>query len=186
MSLSINNVSTTTEKTEIFHRNVLLLIGINFDTYPAPSSEKLSLWKAFKIWRTRRRTALSGGCTVAASTLLLNITATVYLYRNSIPDHGIHEPTNPRFFMGDCATASKLNTYLHILINVISTLLLSSSNMFMQLLLAPTRAEVDALHARQQWIDIGIPNLRNLRFVGNRNRFLWFILAFSSLPLHLL
>lgn len=72
------------------------------------------------------------------------------------------------------------------MINILSTLLLSSSNMFMQLLLAPTRAEIDAMHKKQRWVDIGIPNLRNLRCVSKHNRVLWSILAFSSLPLHLL
>ena len=58
--------------------------------------------------------------------------------------------------------------------------------MFMQLLVSPTRAEVNKAHEQQRWLDIGIPNIRNLRFVSIRNRILWFLLVFSSLPLHLL
>jgi len=123
---------------------------------------------------------------MAALTLLLNLCATIYLRRHSVHEPGIRDPINPRLFIGDCTTAANLNRYLHIMINALSTLLLSSSNLFMQLLLAPTRKEIDGLHQRQQWVDIGIPSLRNLRFISARNRVLWCILAASSLPLHLL
>ncbi|KAF2870526.1 hypothetical protein BDV95DRAFT_595268 [Massariosphaeria phaeospora] len=125
---------------------------------------KTSPWVSFKSWRTKRRTTLGASCAVAALTFILNITATVYLYRHSAHDPGATEPINPRLFVGSCSKAQQLNRGVHIVINTLSTLLLSSSNMFMQLLLAPTRAEVDTMHQKQRWVDVGIPNLRNLRY----------------------
>jgi hypothetical protein len=126
------------------------------------------------------------GCAVATFTLMLNIGAVVYFHQHTIPGPGVRVPVNPRIFIGDCGTASRLNAGLHALINALSTLLLASSNMFMQLALAPTRAELDKCHHRQRWLDVGVPSLRNLRFLSMRNRLLWFLLACSSIPLHLL
>jgi len=55
----------------------------------------------------------------------------------------------------------------------------------MQLLSAPTRKNVDRAHSQGIWLDIGIPSLRNLRFSSWLKRSLWFLLALSSIPLHL-
>ncbi|KAF2029335.1 hypothetical protein EK21DRAFT_67929, partial [Setomelanomma holmii] len=126
------------------------------------------------------------GCVVVALTLLLNLSATVYVHLSSVQETGSKQPLHPRLFLGSCTTALKLNTYVHFLINVLSTLILSSSNLFMQHLLSPTRAEVDKVHKQQLWVAIGIYNWGNLRFISCRNRVLWTVLAFSSLPLHLL
>lgn len=49
-------------------------------------------------------------------------------------------------FNDDCVTAKKLNLWLHLLINVLSTILLGISNFYMQLLVVPTRHEVDKAH----------------------------------------
>ena len=56
----------------------------------------------------------------------------------------------------------------------------------MQRLSAPTRKEVDKAHQKHTWVDIGVPSLRNLFFVSRWRTIGWFILAASSLPLHLL
>ncbi|MCJ1312051.1 hypothetical protein MMC25_005725 [Agyrium rufum] len=56
----------------------------------------------------------------------------------------------------------------------------------MQILTAPTRAEIDEAHTRGRWLDIGVPSVRNLRSISRKRVLLWFGLAFSSLPLHLL
>jgi hypothetical protein len=81
---------------------------------------------------------------------------------------------------------SKMNTYLHLAINLLSTILLSSSNYCMQCLSAPTRKEVDAAHAKGVWLDIGVPSIRNLKHIDRTRVLLWGLLGLSSLPLHLL
>ncbi|KAF5506131.1 hypothetical protein CGCS363_v004720 [Colletotrichum siamense] len=53
-----------------------------------------------------------------------------------------------RFFSADCGRTTVTNTMLHLLINIFSTLVLASSNFFMQVLNAPTRSEADTAHAQ--------------------------------------
>ncbi|KAJ4350012.1 uncharacterized protein N0V89_008633 [Didymosphaeria variabile] len=89
------------------------------------------------------------------------------------------------FFDGDCDRASKLNTGLHLLINILSTILLSSSNYCMQCLSAPTRKEIDDAHSKGKWLDIGVQSVHNLRNIDRRRAVVWLLLGLSSLPLHL-
>ncbi|KAI1847360.1 hypothetical protein JX266_006585 [Neoarthrinium moseri] len=67
------------------------------------------------------------------------------------------------FYSGRCGTgsASRLNLALHLLLNILSTAILASSNFFMQILNAPTRDEVIEAHSRGSWLDIGVPSWRN-------------------------
>ncbi len=87
---------------------------------------------------------------------------------------------------GNCDTTKKVNIGIHVLINILSTILLGASNYCMQCMSAPTRAEVDRAHAKFRWVDIGIPSIRNLIRVRGLRVFLWLLLGLSSLPLHLL
>lgn len=89
-------------------------------------------------------------------------------------------------FEGNCTTVAKLDEWLHLLINLLSTGMLSASNYCMQLQAAPTRADVDKAHQNNSWVDIGVPSLRNLKFIGGWRRFSWALLAFSSVPVHLM
>jgi len=115
----------------------------------------------------------------ASIVFLVNLVVTIWgsvAHRNT--EHVLHE--------GDCERIKTTNSGLHILINILSTILLSGSNYCMQCLSAPTRREVDKAHGRRKWLDIGVPSFRNLRYIGRRRVILWFLLAVSSLPLHLL
>lgn len=56
----------------------------------------------------------------------------------------------------------------------------------MQVLAAPTRQEVDRAHARNRWLDIGVPSVRNLWHISPYRAVVWWILGLSSIPLHLL
>jgi hypothetical protein len=87
---------------------------------------------------------------------------------------------------GDCGRIKTLNSGLHILINVLSTILLSGSNYCMQCMSAPTRGEIDQSHVARTWLDVGIPSFRNLKRIDRRRLLLWLLLGTSSLPLHLL
>ena len=53
-----------------------------------------------------------------------------------------------------------------------------------QCLAAPTRSEIDAAHTRRQWMDIGIPSIRNL-FRIKAERMLWIAIGITSVLLHL-
>lgn len=89
-------------------------------------------------------------------------------------------------YQGNCSKARGISTALHILINILSTVLLSASNYTMQCLNSPTRTNVNRAHAKEVWLDIGIPSWRNRKYVGIKNQILWWSLGFSSIPLHFL
>ncbi|KAF1994291.1 hypothetical protein P154DRAFT_549157 [Amniculicola lignicola CBS 123094] len=88
-------------------------------------------------------------------------------------------------FEGECNKVSKINSGLHLLINLLSTVLLSASNYTMQCLSAPTRKDIDQAHAKGVWLDVGIPSVRNLRYISKCRMVTWLLLGLSSLPLHL-
>ena len=89
-------------------------------------------------------------------------------------------------FRGDCVEASRLNLWVHLAVNTISTILLSASNYTMQCVVAPTRADIDRTHAKMKWLDIGVPSLRNIRHISTWRKTMWTLLFLSSLPLHLM
>lgn len=93
-------------------------------------------------------------CAIWASVVfLINFTVTIW--------GSVHNKTKGDvLFEGDCERVRKLNTGLHLLINLLSTVLLSSSNYCMQCLSAPTRREIDDSHAKRIWLDIGVPSIR--------------------------
>ena len=87
---------------------------------------------------------------------------------------------------GDCDEIDQYNTSAHVLINILSTLLLSGSNYCMQVLTAPSREDIDEAHSKGVALQVGIASFSNLWHIGHLRRWLWFLLAFSSVPLHLL
>ena len=102
---------------------------------------------------------------------------------------GIGENGRQILYSGNCNTVERLNTVAHLIINVLSTILLSSSNYSMQCISAPTRTEVDKAHCatrRPKWMDIGVPSIYNLFLTDKERVLLWTLLVLSSVPLHLL
>ena len=87
---------------------------------------------------------------------------------------------------GDCNTTKKLDLWLHLVINLLSTMLLGASNYTMQCLSSPTRDEIDKAHRQRIIVDIGIPSIRNLKRISWGKIVLWWLIALSSIPLHLL
>ncbi|KAK8019198.1 hypothetical protein PG990_004336 [Apiospora arundinis] len=69
-------------------------------------------------------------------------------------------------FSGSCDTATSINTGLHAAINVFAIILLVGTNYVFQILSSPTRLELASAHNKKQWLDIGIPSLRNLFHVS--------------------
>lgn len=124
-----------------------------------------------------RATVIS--CSITSTVLIINLILTIYGV-SSFSHHG----GRSTLYTGSYKQARKISTGIHVMINLLSTILLSASNYTMQCLHSPTRAEVDQAHAQKTWVDIGIPSWRNRRFVSTRNRILWWCLGLSSLPLH--
>jgi len=93
---------------------------------------------------------------------------------------------NSAFFLyqGDCATSTTINFIAHLIINTLGTLILASSNFFMQIVSAPSREELNRAHSLSQWVDIGVPSIRNVPYLSRLKRWSWLALALSSVPIH--
>ncbi|KAH8897511.1 hypothetical protein GQ53DRAFT_818775 [Thozetella sp. PMI_491] len=90
------------------------------------------------------------------------------------------------FFTATCQSTGQLNLLIHLVINILSTIVLGSSNFFMQILSSPTRADVDKRHSMGIWLNIGIPSVRNLRLLPTRRVVCWLLFLLSSFPIHML
>lgn len=138
-----------------------------------------------KRWLIGRRHGWRFGVAVSACTvsavLLLNIIFLIVAVAKFGHKRGIGT-----LFDGSCHRVNEVTTWLHILINVLSSALLSASNYTMQALSAPTRKDIDLAHQKRQWLDIGVTSVRNLFKIHRLRGVLWCMLAVSSLPIHLL
>ena len=137
--------------------------------------------RTFRTWRSQRDIVLLTCTIVAAIVFLFNLTSTIVLKAKWGSSGGIGT-----IYQGSCTRTQSISLWLHLLINVFSTLLLSSSNLCMQLLAAPTRNDVDIAHRKFQWLDIGVPSVRNLRCISRLRLVVWCVLGLSSVPLHFL
>lgn len=89
-------------------------------------------------------------------------------------------------YSGSCSLVKSWGISLDLLINLLSTIALAASSYCMQVLVAPSREQVDQCHAQGKWLDIGIPGIRNLTIVGPFRVGLWLILLLTSTPFHLM
>ncbi|KAI0099499.1 hypothetical protein F4814DRAFT_116919 [Daldinia grandis] len=69
-------------------------------------------------------------------------------------------------FSGDCTTAEHINVGIHIAINIFCVAILSGANYVFQVLSSPTRRELTTAHGNRNWLDIGIPSLRNFTHIS--------------------
>jgi hypothetical protein len=141
----------------------------------------------FYNWRLQHsliewRMPLVAGVILTTSIFLFNLILTLSVSLTN----GLQEDGRGIIYKGRCSKVKTLDSTLHVLINILSTMLLSTSNYAMQALSAPTRPEVDAQHANNEWLDIGVTSMRNLLRNRRTKLICWCILGLSSLPLHLL
>jgi uncharacterized protein DUF6536 len=130
------------------------------------------------------RAGILNGSIGAFAIFVINVALTIY---SSIRAKEEDDTAGRKIlFEGDCEEARKLDLGLHLLINMLSTLLLGASNYGMQCFSAPTRQEVDAAHAKRRWLDIGVLSVKNLRWIDKKRVIFWALLGLSSMPLHLL
>jgi hypothetical protein len=148
---------------------------------------KPSVFSGFQRWRQKNslvgwKFGVRAGLILTLAILFLNVGITVGISTSQ----GIDSDGKAVLVNDDCSTVEKYNIAYHLVINVLSTLLLGASNYTMQCLCAPTRPEVDKAHAKGIWLDIGVPSLKNLKFINRQRLALWICLTASSWPLHLL
>ncbi|KAE8334706.1 hypothetical protein BDV24DRAFT_172155 [Aspergillus arachidicola] len=120
----------------------------------------------------------------AASILFLNILLTIIAASRAQQSSRSFEAET--IFEGNCKKAKRWSTGFHILINVLGTILLGTSNYCMQCLSAPSRKDVDRVHAHGKWLDIGTPSVANLRVMSWVQITIWCLLVLTSLPFHIL
>ncbi|KAK8097762.1 uncharacterized protein PG998_013248 [Apiospora kogelbergensis] len=89
------------------------------------------------------------------------------------------------FTRGNCSYISMLNTVIHVALNIVSSLFLAAGNYCMQLLVAPTRYEVNCAHAKGHSLEIGVPSFTNIYRISRRRSCIVFLLGFLSAFLHL-
>jgi len=124
---------------------------------------------------------VTGWAVAVIVTLFINIGLAI------IGSHSGFDKGIGTLLQGECSKITRYNIVAHLIINVLSTFLLSGSNYCMQCLSAPTRQEINNAHKRGIALDIGVPSLRNLVAFGpNWKVLMWTLLGISSLPLHLL
>lgn len=159
--------------------------------------ENIAVEKRSRFQMSGWKVGVTTWAALAIIVCLLNVAALIWATV-------LHDGRGPiaSLYTGSCSTVSQLSLWMHLLINILSTLLLSGSNCkqrpahallksnvvadTMQVLVCPTRSEVDKAHADASWLDIGIPSLRNLRAISRVRILMWGIIGLSSFPLHLL
>lgn len=135
-------------------------------------------------WRRKLqgwRLGLAVSASAATFVLITNVLLVIAAASASKLENGIGT-----LYLGNCSVVNKWNTALHVLINALSSIMLSASNYAMQCLSSPKRSECDDAHARRDWLDIGVSGVRNLTRISRPRRVLWTLLAISSIPIHLL
>jgi hypothetical protein len=165
---------------ETEQHNIQLQPFISEDSYHTPAINNRR--KGRQKWRT----TLYWFVFLAAVVLFINVGFLAWAIRG----RGITGPLGVKVGVlseTSCESTKRANIGVHLVINILSSCLLGASNYCMQCLSAPTRSEVDKAHRANSWLDIGIPSLHNVASssLGTRKRIYWWILAISSLPLHL-
>lgn len=94
--------------------------------------------------------------------------------------------TLPVVNQGTCLKTSKIMEVVEIAVNIPSTLLHAASNNCSQLLMSPTRSEVDKAYDKGAWVHIRVGGFHNLRWVAWRTVCISCVLWLSSNSLHLM
>lgn len=89
-------------------------------------------------------------------------------------------------YTGSCRKVHFADGLSHVVFNVASTLFLGAGNYCMQVLVAPSRKDVDKAHKHGISMDIGIHSVRKIWRMPYSKRALWVLLGVSSTTMHLL
>ncbi|KAM7210200.1 hypothetical protein V8F06_014414 [Rhypophila decipiens] len=140
---------------------------------------KQQKWRSYLPTSGWRRTAaintalVTVVCAILAATLIRSVALSGGSVERSLV-----------FYQGSCTDSGRLNLVLHLVINIISTAIIASSNYFMQVLSSPSREEIDKAHRRLHSLEIGVPSLGNIGYISRVKAALWLLFLLSSVPLH--
>lgn len=154
-------------------------LSLSDDSISHATSAPRSSWRG-------ARTGLFACAAASLVVFVLNLAVTIWsIFKPKGSPYGA-ETGRRILFEGSCERARAYSIGLHLLINVLGSVVLAASNYGMQCLSAPNREEVDRAHAKGEWLDIGILSFRNLRRIARGRAVLWWLLVIPSVPLHLL
>ncbi|GAD97804.1 predicted protein [Paecilomyces variotii No. 5] len=155
-----------------------------------PTPRLIHLINAGRGLQTSHERAWAKGvlmCACATSVVLfINIILTIVATAIAYSRYKNQDFSAPVLYQGKCSETKGWASGIHLVINVLSTLVLGASNYCMQCLGSPSREDVDRAHAQRTWLDIGTPSIGNFNFVGRRRFVLWSALLLTSLPIHLM
>ncbi|KAI0534992.1 hypothetical protein GGR58DRAFT_515688 [Xylaria digitata] len=137
--------------------------------------------QSWRIGLSKRNKALLLQIALVAATLTTNLILVLYASLKYPSRDGVG-----LIYTGNCDTTQTSNRYINLLINVLSTGMLSAFNFCIQLQASPTRADVDRIHEHNSWLYIGVLSIRNLKYISRWHLISCIILALSSLPIHLI
>lgn len=119
-------------------------------------------------------------CYAVAVCLLLELALLTYALVTNRPRNGLG-----MLYEGHCERVKRLSILLLLPLNIIGTVLISTSNYVMQAISAPTRQEVDRSHAEGGFRNIGMPTSYDMLWSRPYKSTLWWILAITTVPIHL-
>ena len=130
---------------------------------------------------SKRKNMLRLQLGLAVLVVVINISIVIWLWIAHPPVRG-----TGTLLMGDCTLTSYINTGTHIVLNIVSTAFLGAANYCMQVLVAPSREEIEAVHKRGKSLNIGIQSVYNAFHVHWHRRSIWIALVIVSTMLHLM
>jgi hypothetical protein len=84
-------------------------------------------------------------------------------------------------YEGSCTTAKDMKIGIHLIINLFSVVLTATSSFSSNILMSPSRMDVDRAHSERNWLTIGVFSMRNLRSLRWPHQMMWVVLTGTSL-----
>ncbi|KAK2055805.1 hypothetical protein LY76DRAFT_607434 [Colletotrichum caudatum] len=138
--------------------------------------------QTLRVKMAKRSVMLTIQLGIAVFVFVLNLSVLLWLLQNyPVDGRGIGT-----FAFGKCQDLNFVNGAAHAVLNVLSSLFLASGNYCMQILVAPSRAEIDKARERGRSLEVGVPSIRNLRYIGLDRMLLWLSIGIMSTLLHLI
>ncbi|KAE9374919.1 hypothetical protein N431DRAFT_482041 [Stipitochalara longipes BDJ] len=160
--------------------------------YPYPKRAFLSKYIAavdpenpradtLRVKMAKRKTMLRIQILLALTILVANIVVTVWAIATSPPNYqGVGTLS-----FGNCSKINSINGAVHLALNIVSSLFLGAGNYCMQILVAPSRQEMDRAHSKGISLDIGVPNVKNLWYINRGRVIVWALIGMLATLLHL-
>jgi hypothetical protein len=160
-----------------------VLVTPSYDSQPLLGDNSIyetPTWGHSKSQSPEWRKTLYVVAVLAGLVLIFNIIWAVVAVTKYPLEHGLR-----RLYQEKCTTTARIDLVLHIAIDILSTLILSSSNYTTQCLNALTRDDVDRAHKQEKWLSVGLTNIKNLAWIPRRRAVRFCLLFVTAWLLYL-